>query len=188
MNKTKKIKPSKNIEEANAKKRTLFFLALAFILIVGGVGAAVLVPYIEKLPVYQGRTSTFDTSLITTETVLDGDNKLSLMSEDNCKLTFSSTNANVFVENTDPLWVFANTGGLESNVSMKFTYNTGERKFIKFKFFVCNEDGTNEREVTDKNKITYEKDDSDFITATYTNNSNIFISKVLVSYQLRVKN
>ena len=79
----------------------MFFLVLAFILIIGGVGAAVLVPYIEKLPVYQGRTSTFDTSLITTETVLDGDNKLSLMSEDNCKLTFSSTDTNVFVECPD---------------------------------------------------------------------------------------
>ena len=188
MNKTKRIKPSKNIEEANGRKRTLFFFALSFVLIVGSIGAVVLVPYIMTLPVYKATTSIFDVSLITTETVLDGDKHLELRTADYCKLTFSSTDENVFVVTTDPVWVFANKGGTNSNVSMKFTYNEGERKFIKFKFFECDEDGANEREITDKDKITYTKDTNEFITATYTNEANIFISKVLVSYQLRVKN
>ena len=188
MKNSKKIVPSKNQEEINGKKRTLFFLLLSFVLVLGSVATAVLLPYINTLPVYQGVTSVFDTKLITTETVLDTDNSLRLTDSHNRRITFTSTNDQIYAGTTETKYIFADKAGADSNVSMKFTYNSGELKFIKFKIYACNEAGTNVWEVEDKTLITYEKDEFDFITATYTNTSNIFINKVEVSYQLRVKN
>ena len=188
MKKIKKEKPSKNIDEINGRKRTLFFLLLSFVLVIGSVATAVILPYIETLPVYQSRTAVYDSSLVTTETALDVENKLTFTIEENYSLTFSSSDSNVLAGTTETKYIFADKGGADSSVSMKFTFNSGDIRFVKFKLFTCNASGTSIYEIDDKTKISYEKDDHDFITMTYVSSSHIYIHKVIVSYQLRVKN
>ena len=186
--KTAKQKSPVNTEEKNGNKRIIFFLILSFILVLGSVGVAVLLPYIETLPVYATKTLSFDTSLIDTSTTLDSENKLSFTLEENYTITFSSDDSHVYAGTTETKYVFSDKGGASSNVSMKFTYTNGDVRFVKFKLFVCNEAGTVITEVEDKNKISYEKDENEFLTMTYLNNSNIFVEHLVVSFQLRVKN
>ena len=180
-----KKRVSKSSQSVSTPKGLIIFL-LSLVVLFGAVGCLVLIPYFNTLPVYANINVIYDISLITFETTLSPENTLTLTkNEDN--LIFSSTDSSVEAGEVDGKYVFADRGLENSNVSMKFTYSTKEIRNLKFTVTVTNETGDHIEEINRKT-LEYTKDEEGFITATYSSKRNIFIKKVLISYQQRAKN
>ena len=182
----------KNSEERNGRKINVFFLLLAFLILISGIATAVILPYIKTLPVYQRYAVTYTTSIITSETSLSGDNTLKVDSKNgsgmNEQLVFSSSNDSLLVGPyaTHP-YIVGNQMGSDSNIKLEFTVDTTlEVSSPSFKITICNESGG---EPTDypKEKITINQDKNTFNT-TITSSEDLYIQEVVISYSIRVKN
>lgn len=182
----------KNSEERNGRKINVFFLLLAFLILISGIATAVILPYIKTLPVYQRYIVTYTTSIITSETSLSGDNTLKVDSKNgsgmNEQLVFSSSNDSLLLGpyTTHP-YIVGNQMGSDSNIKLEFTVDTTlEVSSPIIKIVTCNESGG---EPTDypKEKITINQDKNVFDT-TITSSEDLYIQEVVISYSIRVKN
>lgn len=182
----------KNSEERNGRKINVFFLLLAFLILISGIATAVILPYIKTLPVYQRYIVTYTTSIISSESSITPDNTFVVDTKNgsgmNEQLVFSSSNDSLLLGpyTTHP-YIVGNQMGSDSNIKLEFTVDTTlEVSSPIIKIVTCNESGG---EPTDypKEKITINQDKNTFNT-TITSDVDLYIQEVVISYSIRVKN
>lgn len=178
-----------NYEERNGKKRVLFLVVLLIVVLLGSVTVMALIPYLNTLPLYRSYFKVFNSSYLTETTALTPDNALVLSSKNSDgnyeTMTFTSTDSNVEIGNyEEPHYLFADKGGVDSNVTIVFDVEGKDAVDIICHIYLSDETGENiimlsNDEVT-TDKVLY-------FTAFFEKEEDIYISTVTMSYKLRIK-
>ena len=84
---TKKLKSQTT--EKRTKKRVLIFFFLVFVILFGSVATAVLIPYLNTLPIYISSSFVYTTDLLNDSSSLDVNNRFVLSTGSNEELVFS---------------------------------------------------------------------------------------------------
>ena len=181
---TKKIKSQTT--EKRTKKRVLIFFFLVFVVLFGSVATAVLIPYLNTLPIYISSSFVYTTDLLNDSSSLDVNNRFVLSTGSNEELVFSSTQEHINIgDYNDKHYLFCDKDAETSNVNISFSISEVEVKDVTFKIFICNEYGTKTKEL-DKSTFVILEEDNIYKT-TIDSDNNIFINSVTVSFKKRVK-
>lgn len=178
-----------NYEEKNGKKRVVFLIVLIIIVLFGSITVMALIPYLNTLPLYRRYSRVYTTSLIDEHSAFNTDHEYvsgSFNSDgDEERLVFSSVDPNVELgDHLEPKYIFADRGGIDSNVSLDFTVKNRNILNVVLQIYVSDEVGEN-IELLNDSDITITIGES--YTASFNKEEDIFINRVTVSYSLRIK-
>ncbi len=178
-----------NYEEKNGKKRVLFLACLIIILLLGSIAVMALIPYFNTLPIYRSYSRTYTTALIDEHSTFNTDHEYvsgSFNSDgDEERLVFSSGDPNVELgDYHEPKYIFADRGGIDSNIRLEFTVKSRNMLNIVLHIYISDEVGENVQMLNDS-EVTIATGES--CIASFHKEEDIFINKVTVSYTLRIK-